>query len=863
MKVPAAPTVPLSNQPLGYLRAADYSQFVGGLEKGFQALAGIGEELQARQDHTERLKTLVDFSNAEQSTNDALIELKRNTLPGDKTYLDRVNETINKQKADFMKGVPPQLQDEFNYRFEQVRQGGHNDARQFEYVQQDAFARTGIADITTKAKVGVGADPTSLETWSGRVNEAIDSSTLSGLEKEKAKREALTELQKIGYGDAAKKEIAAGSVNKAVDLLKGFEGFSGSAYYDVNAHRVGYGSDTTTDVQGGVHQVDKSTMVTRADAERDLARRAQETQQGIIGKIGADAWNKLNDNQQAALTSLAYNYGSLPDRVVGAVQSGDPAAMSQAVARLGMDNNGVNRERRAKEAALLYGRQTLMGAESGIDNDPRYALVPYEDRLSLRQDATTALARDQAAQLKAGNENYNRGVEDLLNSIHDGKSGQTEIDTAAANGLKFTDRERAENLLKKIQGDVSLESQGLAKLSSEFPSFDQTDPQDKKMLNAVFGKTGTEAIQKRDQSYVTGTLVPMINKAGDAPTDAMGMLSSQARSRDPMAQKFALDALSQIRDQTPSAFNIRTNPETKSAVQFYKSNTALSQEEMLKQLRGGDTAQEHQANEVLRDEARKIVTASPNAQGYFNTTFSRIAQDFPGAVPPADPSTQVQIEAEYQSLFVTEYPKYRDAQKAWDAVTAIERTQFGVSPTGLPVLMKHPLDMSGYQPLGGDYGWVDRTFRKHLDIRPNETFQLISDDRTAAELEKYRADPNAPLPSYNIVAVGPDGVSHTITDKRVRPSPDPEDKAMDAQTGLADIAAAHLGNFMSKVYVPAAQLYQDAGTPIPQDILDQKLMLETKAKEAQDLAAQARTTAMSPVEPQIDLPDQNAPFQGP
>ena len=60
-----------------------------------------------------------------------------------------------------------------------------------------------------------------------------------------------------------------------MDLTRKFEGFREKPYFDVNAQRVGYGSDTVTTPEGKVVPVTKSTTTTQKDAERDLRRRIE------------------------------------------------------------------------------------------------------------------------------------------------------------------------------------------------------------------------------------------------------------------------------------------------------------------------------------------------------------------------------------------------------------------------------------------------------------------------------------------------------------------------------------------------------------------------------------------------------------
>lgn len=141
----------------------------------------------------------------------------------------------------------------------------------------------------------------------------------------------------------------------AADFLRRREGFRESPYYDVNAFRAGYGSDTMTTADGTVVPVRQGMTVSREDAERDLARRIPQFEQRVVAAVGQEQYAALPPNAQAALISIAYNYGTLPGSIRAAARSGDPAALAQAVAGLAGDNQGVNAGRRREEAAMIAG----------------------------------------------------------------------------------------------------------------------------------------------------------------------------------------------------------------------------------------------------------------------------------------------------------------------------------------------------------------------------------------------------------------------------------------------------------------------------------------------------------------------------
>jgi GH24 family phage-related lysozyme (muramidase) len=140
------------------------------------------------------------------------------------------------------------------------------------------------------------------------------------------------------------------------NLIKEREGYIEKPKYDVNAYRAGYGSDTVTRSDGSVERIKPGMSVSREDAERDLQRRIQtEFVPKAAAKVGEENWSRLPENVRASLTSIAYNYGTIPSRIVPAVQSGNPETIARAIESLAGDNKGVNAGRRMQEANIARG----------------------------------------------------------------------------------------------------------------------------------------------------------------------------------------------------------------------------------------------------------------------------------------------------------------------------------------------------------------------------------------------------------------------------------------------------------------------------------------------------------------------------
>ena len=161
------------------------------------------------------------------------------------------------------------------------------------------------------------------------------------------------EFDKAVFDRLRETSTGESSLRKSFDLISSKEGYKSKPYWDVNAYRAGYGSDTTTLSDGTIKKITSAMTVNRDDSDRDLVRRIGEFQDTIKGQIGTDRFNAFDSDQQAALTSIAYNYGSLPKRIIEAVRSGSATQIATAVRGLKGDNGGINSKRRESEAAMI------------------------------------------------------------------------------------------------------------------------------------------------------------------------------------------------------------------------------------------------------------------------------------------------------------------------------------------------------------------------------------------------------------------------------------------------------------------------------------------------------------------------------
>ena len=167
---------------------------------------------------------------------------------------------------------------------------------------------------------------------------------------------------------------------KAADFIKKFEGFSPTAKWDVNAFRLGYGSDTIELPNGTFRKVLSSDVTTESLASKDLARRiSSEFIPRVKKQIGAEGWNKLPIPSQVALLSLAYNYGSITKQpIIDAAKIADVKLLAKKIVESTYNDNASQseavrsalRNRRAMEAEYaltdLGGNKKIVIAIGGL-----------------------------------------------------------------------------------------------------------------------------------------------------------------------------------------------------------------------------------------------------------------------------------------------------------------------------------------------------------------------------------------------------------------------------------------------------------------------------------------------------------------
>ena len=324
------------------------------------------------------------FAANDPQTNRDIEEVNR--LNRENIELSRKINEANKTAADTASNAAQKRVDAIERETEALKQQGKVTDEQTKKERLATDAKAIRREVTSRLNIGVNSTPEEAAAAEEQIKERLRQKEREYTEQIKQTVEARNRAAEAAKREAEQLEKQRNTgAFQAAELLRSAEGFRNKAYFDVNAFRAGFGSDTVTRADGTVQRVTSSTTVTRADAERDLARRIQEFTNVVKQQIGSERFGQFNAQQQGALISLAYNYGRLPDRILDEVRTGTIPEIAAAVRGLSRDNNGVNAGRREREARLLETPNLAVdqGAEQAAE-DAQAKLDKYNETLDER-----------------------------------------------------------------------------------------------------------------------------------------------------------------------------------------------------------------------------------------------------------------------------------------------------------------------------------------------------------------------------------------------------------------------------------------------------------------------------------------------
>lgn len=275
-----------------------------------------------------------------------------------------------------------------------------------------AAARSGIDDLND-------ADVSRLEAALGELAETLSAVGRGARDAAKGLTDPLLGAQ---FGPNLPGDMFPGrstNLQASREMIIRFEGKAPVGKWDENANRAGYGSSTVTLADGSIQKISAGMQINWADAERDLDRRITGYHDELRKVVGGGVMSGFTPGQVGAIASIQHNYGSIPDRLKPALQTGDAQLIAQAIAGLAMDytrseraqgktSKPMNYDRRMAEAgafgdtsaaggrsmaAIAAAEESRREAQRQADQQAREAERAARDEERLRSSITTELDR--------------------------------------------------------------------------------------------------------------------------------------------------------------------------------------------------------------------------------------------------------------------------------------------------------------------------------------------------------------------------------------------------------------------------------------------------------------------------------------
>lgn len=697
------------------------------------ALAGTGEavgqlaaKLQANAKRLGEFSYEKQFAELQEQDNVAYEQKMREINGNADGHWQTSREETRARFDTWLKTLPEQTRAEYAARAQQFQGRRTAQAFQDQYKQQDANVRLSLTEEQRKAGLGVQQSPQSYEDFVAQQEKLIDASPLTPLEKSARKAEIKNSLAFTAEKARAQQNPSAyiasttpGGLDGVKDLLRRKEGFQAAPYWDVNAWRVGYGSDTITKADGSIVKVTPGVHVSREDAERDLDRRiTTEFMPAAVNAVGKEAWSKLSPAAQAVMVSLSYNYGAgawggpgeraggsrgALNAVAVAAQSGDPQQLAAAVRALSVHNNGVNAKRRNSEADMV-----LNGRGSGGPPVASASALTAAQSAEVGETARRLAAAEQAQAAAAREADLSARRNQVYIDLKEGDSPEATYREARRSGVlsNLDDIQRAEGVMRAREKADSDVNTGLSVLSGGRVVANPYDSSHRDGIAAVYDRS------VKNGADPAALAASVFERTGIIPPAFATALRGALVSEDHGRVGASLTTAANMLRQNPNAFAGVEGGSAleKSAFEFRRLTEGLGMSTEQAAQRVISDARNPALMDPVKQEQMQQFRKSALTQEKIDTRLqSKFASGVLGFGAPALPTgPQRTALASIYSEFAEEgFNQFRDPDKALEFADLRVQQQFGVQNG---VLTRYPPSKAGLPGLPGasdKHAWVN------------------------------------------------------------------------------------------------------------------------------------------------------------
>lgn len=723
-------TVGISKTPLGYsnAKAPDFSPIGAGIQRMGAAYMQLQAEQKQKQENVNRFKAVASLSEFQNASELRLQERAKTAPRDDATFATTFTQEQLDEEHKFIQTLPPDLQEEFKARVVPIRGSLVMSAHKVQDDNLDGFYKQKVSDQTNQSVLKLADDPTALQSEKDNLHAMIDNSGISQPDKEVAHALVDRNLETQAYRSTYKKNRMT-EAQYSNDLVTSTQQLAKEIGADptdlLTIFSYETGGTFSADQKGGKDGVYKGLIQFSPENQKKYG-----IYDGMpVGEQVKAVGQYLKDRGYKPGMSLTQLYATInagsPDNVNAsdAHNGGMPGTVTDKVA----NQFGAHRENAVKLANGKYAIPDTM------DEDPQFHNVLYEDRVAARNAVDSSVAAT-ITQMNADRKTAESAfTNNFLNSVASGTAGPSEFEQAIEAGHfnDYDDRKKVQDLFdKKVKDGATLRT-FMNRVENNY-ALDPNDTDNKKSMNLWYSADkGEAALQARDQSYVTDKLVPLFQKTGMLPSDAVGVLGAMARSADGRAMTYAYQALSVLEETNPAAYAAQVDEGTRKKADLYEAmRGVLPEKELLEWARESPSAEIRQAMVNLREDAKRQLDKSDA-----KVTFDSVLSSF-GADAAVEGPKSAAMENEWRLLVEENYARGGgiSIETANELATKQLKQKWGVSNLGgKATLMRRPPE-SLYPAVAGSHDWIDTQARGELGLMPDEKYILVPDSQTEVDI---------------------------------------------------------------------------------------------------------------------------------
>lgn len=764
------PTTRPSKEPLNTVRV-DYSPIARAgqsIGSGLNTIAGALKQREESNKQTQRFDTLTNFTAWHTQTAQEIAAFEQTSPVDTANFVEQMDAKIETARARFMNDVPAELEDEFRYRTETVKQGLMGQALKFDLAQRDLYFSSKISERLETAKKELAQTPEALEAARNEIFEIIDASGLDAAKKLEQRKLAGAALTGISYkaavmAERGKQLTTAQTTGNNTIAAADLPPVAGGVLNAIGKRESGNRYDIRYNGSAGGGKINSFADHPRQSSPGPRGRSSAAGKYMFIGSTWdiAARGAGVNDFTPASQDKAAWFWANRTAKVETGktveelIASGDLRSLKRAFETQweGVKHMSLEEFTSIVNSGATIGDVTVT-SEQFLD-DPRFADLSYDQMIALAQDGVREADAAYAASVKQAEAYADAQRNQLYNNLFDGKAGASDIENARRSGVltEFDDIKKAYGIIDKNENDTRRLREAQTMLE-DGDSWVKGNDDHTARANALFGEDGAKALDEKNEDYVAQTLIPRWEKMEYAAPDMANQLLAMTRQADETKALFAFEALRQMRATRPEAFGAQFDNDIQRQLDMYEYGSNYWGEEGLVgriQGRGLDQA-DRQARQALQKEGAEIFDKelvkgknfSPS--GFMSNSLGPLIGWDPN--DPLSPAQSGTIFNQFRTLFIDNYSQLGDTEAARTMAAKQMSLVWGMSSIGgTKRLMQFPPQAAGYKPYEGSMDWIDTQVRDMFGWGSGVDFQLVPTEQTESEIAAYKNGSKKP-PSY-------------------------------------------------------------------------------------------------------------------